>query len=224
MKLITFQSLDAFKELKGKGILRMPAQVNELIDLKKYSVPYNFIVDQMKKKIPNKTEVKYPLWAWEKCGKFIAPRKRKNVLNKERKTKVKITFLKPDEQVLVSDYMAYSFILSGHIVPKTKKEYDLFLKKIEMLGISLEELKGFVRNEKTRLKVKQLFPEIQETWSRIFSPKSNVHQACIWDIKWEEVEKIELCDDSQYLYNSMNSLRPDGTRPDWKKEYLKFIP
>ena len=120
--------------------------------------------------------------------------------------------------------MAYSFILSGHIVPKTQKEYNQFLKKMKDLDISLDELKGFVRNEKTRSKVKQLFLEIQKTWPRIFNPKSNVHQACVWDIKWEEVERVELCNDSKYLYNSMNPVRADGTRPDWKKEYLKFIP
>ena len=224
MKLITFQSLKAFQELKENKVLKMPSQVNDLINLKKYGVPYDFMVERMKQKIPNKEGTKYPLWAWEKCGKLIAPRKRKNVLNKEQKPKVKITFSKPDNQVLVSDYMAYSFILSGHIVPKTKKEYVQFLKKIETLGVSLDELKAFVRNEKTRLKVKQLFPEIQSTWTRIFSPKSNVHQACIWDIKWEEVEKVELCDDPHFLYNSMNPLRVDGTRPDWKKKYLNFIP
>ena len=224
MKLITFQSLDAFKQLTENGILKMPTMVNELINLKKYSVPYDFIVERMKQKIPNEAGVKYPLWAWEKCGKLIAPRKRKNVLNKEQKPKVKITFSKPNNQVLVSDYMAYSFILSGHIVPKTQKEYNQFLKKMKDLDISLDELKGFVRNEKTRSKVKQLFLEIQKTWPRIFNPKSDVHQACVWDIKWEEVERVELCNDSKYLYNSMNPVRADGTRPDWKKEYLKFIP
>ena len=92
------------------------------------------------------------------------------------------------------------------------------------LGVDLKELKAFVRKEKTRPEIKQLFLGIKKTWPRIFDLKSNVHQACIWDIKWEEVERAELCDDPQFLYNSMNPLRLDGTRPDWKKEYLKFIP
>lgn len=223
MKLITFQSLKALNELKEKGILKMPVKAGDLIDLKKYDIPYSFMIQKMKQKIPSASDEKYPLWAWEKCGGFIAPKKRKNVLHKKQEPKVKITFFKPDGEVFCSDYMAYSFILSGHIVPRTKKEYTLFLKEMKNLGITLDELKGFVRKEKTRAKVKQLFPEIQNTWKRIFDLKSNVHQACIWNIKWEEVEKVELCNNSQYLYNSMNPLRADGTRPDWKKKYLEFI-
>ena len=121
MKLITFQSLEAFKELKRKGILRVPASLSNA-NSKKYDIPYHFIMDEMKKKLPNSDAI-YPLWAWEKCGGFIAPRKRKNILNIQKPARVKITFFKTDKEVLVSDYMAYSFILSGHIVPKNKDEY-----------------------------------------------------------------------------------------------------
>ena len=223
MKLITFQSLDAFKELKEKGILKVPAKTEDLIDLKKYGIPYHFIIQKMKQKIFPQSDEKYPLWAWEKCGGFIAPKKRKNTLNRKQKPKVRITFSKPDKEVFLSDYMAYSFILSGHIVPRTQKEYVLFFKEMKNLGIAPDELKEAVRKEKIRPKVKQLLSEIQTTWPRIFNLKSDVHQACVWNIKWDEVEKIELCNDPQYLYNSMNPLRADGTRPDWKKRYLKFI-
>ena len=223
MKLITFHSPKAFQELKEKGILKVPAKTLDLIDLKKYGIPYGFMVQKMKQKIPPESDEKYPIWAWEKCGGFIAPRKRKNILRVQTKPKVKITFSKPDKEVFRSDYMAYSFILSGHIVPRTQKEYVLFLKEMKNLGVTLDELKGAVRKEKMRPKMKQLFPEIQATWSRIFNMKSDVHQACIWNIKWDEVEKVELCDNPRYLYNSMNPLRADGTRPDWKKRYLEFI-
>ena len=50
MKLITFQSLKAFQELKEYGILKLPSQVDELINLKKYGIPYAFMVEQMKQK------------------------------------------------------------------------------------------------------------------------------------------------------------------------------
>ena len=223
MKLVTFQSLKAFNELKEKGILKVPPKTVDLIDLKKYGIPYGFMVQKMKQKIPPSADEKYPLWAWAKCGGFVAPRKRKNLLHRKQEPKVKITFSKPDKEVFRSDYMAYSFILSGQIVPRTQKEYALFLKEMKNLGVALDELKGAARKEKIRSKVKQLFPEIQATWPRIFNLKSNVHQACVWNIKWEEVEKAELCDNPRYLYNSMNPLRADGTRPDWKKRYLKFI-
>ena len=66
MKLITFQSLEAFKELKEKGILSVPDSLSNATS-KKYDIPYHFIIDEMKKKLPH-SDMKYPLWAWEKCG------------------------------------------------------------------------------------------------------------------------------------------------------------
>ena len=223
MKLITFQTPEAFNELKEKGILKVPKKATDLINLKKYGIPYDFIVEQMTQKIPSQSDEKYPLWAWAKWGHFIAPKKRKNLIHKKQHPYVKITFCKPKNQVLLSDYMAYSFILNGRIVPQNKNEYKKFLKEIENLGISLDELKMFVRKDPNK-KVEKIYSKIKKTWPRIFHLKSTIHQACVWNIKWEEIEKIEICDNPEYLYNSANPIRKDGTRPDWKKEYLKFIP
>ena len=133
---------------------------------------------------------------------------------------VKITFEKPDNEVLLSDYMAYSFILSGHIVPNTKTEYKKFLQQNTLL---LDALKGFVRQDKSGKGAAKLFPKIKKTWARIFNLKSTVHQACVWNIKMSEVKKIEKLSDGRYLYGTMNAKRMDGTRPDWKKRYLDFL-
>jgi hypothetical protein len=37
------------------------------------------------------------------------------------------------------------------------------------------------------------------------------------------VRKVEILDDPNYLYGSMNAKRKDGSRPDWKKMYLRFL-
>jgi len=217
MKLVTFQTKEALATLQKTGVLR--ADVVH-IDLKKYGVPYNWIVQEMKKKkICPKRGEKYPLWAWAKCGSSLAPPKKKNYSGKKQKL-VKITFEKPDGEVLLSDYMAYSFILSGHIIPKTKTEYQQFLRKMEN---SLDALKAFVRQDKGGKGVAKLFPTIQKTWSRMFAMKSNVWQACVWDIKLSDVKKIEILNDPAYVYGTMNAKRSNGTRPDWKKRYLKFL-
>ena len=219
MKLVTFQTKNALAVLQKTGILQ--ADVDH-INLKKYAVPYGYIVAYMKKKIPPARNEKYPLWVWVKCGSSSAPRKVKNYAGKKQDL-VKITFEKPDKEVLLSDYMAYSFILSGHIVPKTKKEYEKFLKMIEKGGISVADLKGVVRQEKVSRKVKELFPKIEKTWNRIFVLRSNVYQGCVWNIKMSEVKKIEVINDPNHIYGTMNAKQLDGTRPDWKKQYLKFL-
>lgn len=217
MKLITFQTKEALASLQKTGVLR--ADVAH-IDLKKYGVPYDWIVQEMKKKkICPKRGEKYPLWAWAKCGSSLAPPKKKNYSGKKQKL-VKITFEKPDKEVLLSDYMAYSFVLSGHIVPKTKGEYSKFLKKMSDF---LPALKGFVRQDEIGKDVVSLFPKIKKTWPRMFHLKSNVWQACVWNIKLSEVKEIEILNDPAYVYGTMNAKRHDGSRPDWKKSYLKFL-
>ena len=218
MRLITFQSREALKVLQKEGILI--ANITN-INLKKYGIPYDWMTGEMKKKgiLPENGE-KYPIWAWAKCGSSIAPKKKKNI-NHTTQDKVKITFEKPDSEVLLSDYMAYSFLLSGHIVPNNKKEYTCFLNQMNRQGISLEDLKKFVRHEEINPHIP--INEIQKTWSRIFNLKSYVHQACLWNIKLEDVQKVEVLNDSNYLYGAMNTKRRDGTRPDWKQKYLRFL-
>ncbi len=221
MKLVTFQTKEALDVLKKTGILI----TNEAyIDLKKYSVPYDWIVHEMRQKICPRNGERYPIWAWAKCGSSIAPKKKKNRLNVAQKHLVRITFEKTVEKVLLSDYMAYSFVLNGQPVPKTSTEYAQFLKKIQKENIPLEALKSVVRNEKSLPKVMKLFPKIKQTWERIFDLKSNVHQACVWNIKMSEVRKVEMLNDSKYMYGSMNAKKSDGSRPDWKKRYLDFLP
>ena len=218
MRLVTFQTRKAFDILQREGILITDTTH---IDLQKYGIPYDWMVSAMKKKkiLPIHGE-SYPLWAWVKCGSSIAPKKKKNK-NGVIQDKVKITFEKPDNEVLVSDYMAYSFLLSGHIVPKNQNEYAHFLKQMTEKGITLEDLKKFVRHQETKVNIP--IDEIQKTWSRIFHLKSYVHQACLWNIRLEEVKKAEILDDSNYLYGALNTKRKDDSRPDWKQAYLKFL-
>lgn len=218
MKLVTFQTKEAWRILQKNGILTTNVAS---IDLQKYGIPYDWIVCQMKKKnIRPQNSEEYPLWAWARCGGSIAPKKRKNI-NHTAQNLVKITFEKPDQDILLSDYMAYSFVLNGQIVPQNKKEYTNFLKQMEKQGISLEDLKNSVRHQKTKINIP--VNEIQKSWERIFNLKSTVHQACVWNIKLSEVVKIEVLKDTSYICGTMNARRKDGSRPDWKKAYLKFL-
>lgn len=222
MKLITFQPVDVLKKLEKTGILQ--SNPVPFIDMQKYQIPYDYIIQKMlKKRIKGFSGEKYPIWAWAKCGNSICPKKRKN-LNHKKQNKVKITFIKPDNEVLLSDYMAYSCILSGHIVPRTKNEYEKFLKDIKSKNITLDNLKAFVRSQKTNPQTEKEMTKIQKTWGRIFDLKSNVHQACVWHIKFDEIQKIEILNDDRYLYGALNTPNAKGIRPDWKKRYLKFLP
>ena len=70
MKLITFQTKEAWQALQKNGILKVD-RAN--IDLQKYGVPYDWIVCQMKKrKIQPQNGEQYPLWAWASFSLFCS--------------------------------------------------------------------------------------------------------------------------------------------------------
>ncbi|MBR6411577.1 MAG: DUF3841 domain-containing protein [Alphaproteobacteria bacterium] len=217
MKLVTFQSGEAFEILKKAGVLRVD---ESKIDFPRYERPYNFIVKSMLSRcIKPAAGQGYPLWAWAKCGAHIGPKKIPNKTHKVQ-NKVKITFEKKDSDVLISDYMAYSFILSGQIVPKTRAEYEHFEQELIRLGISKDALKAWVRGQDNS---KIPAPKIEATWKNIFDLKSNVYQCCFWELKLDEIIRVDKLEDRDYLYGSMNAVRADGTRPDWKQKYMRFL-
>lgn len=69
----------------------------------------------MNEKIPNPDNIQFPIWCWVKCYNFISPPKRKG--NKISGFDVKITFNKDEEEVLVTDYRRYSFVLNSKYIP-----------------------------------------------------------------------------------------------------------
>lgn len=72
MRLVTFQTIDAFKELINKGYL----ECNEkFINLEKAGPTYLWGLEKMNKNIPNENNVKYPLWCWVKFKSGICPPK-----------------------------------------------------------------------------------------------------------------------------------------------------
>ena len=74
MKLVTFQSIDAIKDLFSKGYLECK---ESKLDLKKNGYAYSWIVEKMNNYVSNEHNVLYPIWCWVKCYNSIAPAKRK---------------------------------------------------------------------------------------------------------------------------------------------------
>ena len=68
MRLVTFQSLDALKDLFSKGYLECD---ETKINIDKMGVVYNWVVKKMNDHIPNIYQTKYPLWCWVKCYNSI---------------------------------------------------------------------------------------------------------------------------------------------------------
>ena len=61
---------------------------------------------------------------------------------------VRITFNKPNSEVLVNDFVKYSFLLTNEYLPKTYNDYLTFDKYINSKNISKNDLLAVVRRDK----------------------------------------------------------------------------
>ena len=197
MKLVTIQTLSAYKSLQKNGYLIVDSK---FVNDKKYGVPYRYIMERMDKK-SNIYNAEYPLWAWVKYGSFVSPPKNKllGFFPKEDSQVVRITFEKSDNEVLVTDYIKYHFLLTNEYLPKDildKQKFDIYLEK---RGITKEDLLAYVRRDKfDNFRIDEVFnsanKKIQKSYDRIFQTDGKFLQATVWDIKLSDIIKVEFID------------------------------
>ena len=119
MKLVTFQSLEALEFLNKYGYLETDEQY---IEKDKVGYAYSWIIDKMNENISNQHNTKYPLWCWVKCYNGICPPKIKG--KKVDGFDVKITFNKNENDVFITDFRRYSFLLNNMYISKDINEYS----------------------------------------------------------------------------------------------------
>ena len=223
MKLVTFQSLDAFKSLVNKGYLECS---EKYIDLKKVGTAYKWILEKINQSIENEYNVKYPIWCWVKCYNNICPPKHKG--EPVEGFDVKITFKKDAKDVFITDFRRYSFLLSNTYIPLSLKDKELFDNKLLNYNITSEDLEAYVRQDKFDFhrkdeKFLQICDEIRNSFDRCITTNSDILQGCVWRINLEDIEKIEFLTDKTYRYGSLNYIRSNGKRIDWKKDLYKKL-
>lgn len=223
LKLVTFQSFDALKDLLEKGYLE--CDYNK-INFKKVGYAYDWIVENMNKHIPNEFNTKYPLWCWIKCYNNICPPKRRGIPVKG--FDVKITFKKTEKNIFITDFKKYSFILNNIYIPNNFLEKNKFDKKLEKYNITSEDLKAYVRYDKYESRRDdsnfiKICNEIRESFNKCITKDSDILQGCIWRINLDEIEKIEILKDDGYIYGSLNYVRSNGERFNWIDDYYKQL-
>ena len=224
MKLVTFQTISALKELINSGYLECK---EDYINTEKFGHVYEWIYEKMNEQLENKNNLKYPLWAWVKFKNNVCPPKHKrNSLRDD--VIVKIIFEKNKDDIFITDYRRYSFILNNLFIPSNLDERLWFENKLEKNKISIEELKAYVRKDryKTHRQDKEyleLCREIRKSWDKCITTDSDVLQACVWRIYLEEVVSIEILQDKSYDYGTFNYLRNNGKRFDWREDFYKML-
>ena len=219
MKLVTFQSMDALKDLINKGYL----ECNNNIDLKNKKI-YDYIVDKMNEKIENKYNTKYPLWCWVKCYNSICPSKHKG--NKVEGFDVKIIFNKDIKDVFITDFRRYSFLLNNKFIPNNLNELNIFNNELKKYNITDNELLDYIRNKdnvRSDNDFIKMCKKIEDSFDRCITTDGDILQGCIWRINLNEIENIEILKDDGYVYGSLNYIRSNGNRMDWIKDYYKRL-
>lgn len=223
MKLVSFQSMEAFKELIDKGYLEADERY---IDINKMGSTYEWVVEKMNEYVPNEYKAKFPLWCWVRFKKGICPPKHKG--EPVKGFDVKITFEKAKEDIFITDFRRYSFVLNNIYIPDDKQDKELFERELERHGITTEELKAHVRTDKYPVKrtdkaFLDMCEKIRNSFDKCICEESDVLQGCVWRINLEEVSEIEILHNSGYRYGSFNYVRKNGKRFDWIKDFYDLL-
>lgn len=172
MILWTIQNKKAYENLSENGILIFD-KTHKILE-PSFESAYKWMSGQMKDRlgVPPKGAY-YPIWAWYQWeGKRKQPDTiSQKVARKPGETRILLTMDVPDEEVLLSDFDAWHFVLNGLCIKDeiSDKEYT-------------ED-------------------EIKRSWNKIFdyensvcgdSPSGLSTQATMWIIKKEWIQKTEI--------------------------------
>lgn len=146
----------------------------------------------------------------------------------ERFVDVKITFNKARKDVFITDFRRYSFVLNNMYIPDNKLDMIAFEEELECYNITREELKAVVRKDQflTQRMDKDFIntcQKIRASFDKCITDDSDVLQGCVWRINLDEVEKIELLTDTDYIYGSFNYVRSNGKRFNWIEDYYSKL-
>ena len=223
MKLVTFQSMEALRTLIEKGYLECD---EKYINKEKAGIIYNWVVNKMNNSIKKEGDSNYPMWAWVKCYNGICPPKRKG--EAVEGFDIKITFNKKEEDVFITDFRRYSFLLNNVYIPDSIKDKEKFDERLKKYNITEEDLKAYVRKDKFGIcrdddDFLNMCKEIEKSFDKCITSDSDVLQGCVWRINLSEVESIEILNDKSYRYGSLNYIRKNGKRINWREDYYKIL-
>ena len=176
----------------------------------------------MEEYIPNIYGATYPIWCWVKFKNGICPPKHKG--KPVKGFDVKITFHKNQQDVFVTDYRRYSFLLNNVYIPESAADLVAFEHELEHYQITKEDLAAFMRtNGMENTKLVGISEKVRESFDRCITSESDVLQGCIWKLDLKDVEKIEILHNDGYRYGSFNYVRSDGKRFDWIEDYYGML-
>lgn len=192
MRLWTIQYIDFYKELVDKKVISGKIE-NADSD---FLFGYNWMINQMEKRIDKKPNDSYPIWAWLQYESINKPKPdlRTSGFLKKGTKGVRLEIKKDNDSVLLSDFELWHTPLSYKTyIGDSEDDANKFDKFLKLQGL------GDMKFENLPDKIKH---KIILSWDKIFDldfdceyyaqPKEKKSiQATFWKLKIDDVIKVD---------------------------------
>lgn len=193
MKLWTIQSIDFYKSLCSEKVIYS----SETCIPPDFKQAYDWMNTQMDYRIGKRPfKNSYPVWAWfqyESC-KTKRPDLRNTSLLQKGTHGVRIEIEKSNEEVLLSDFILWHYVLNFWYISGNKKEeneFEKILKKNNIKSIDKNNCPPEIRKR------------VENSWNKIFDLRFNSDstakkmdeksiQATFWSLKREDITKVDF--------------------------------
>lgn len=179
----TIQTQAAWDVAQQRGQLKADPQFirqDNLEDPEFYIRSYDWLVRQMANRLESFDPANYPIWLWP-----TKPDLRHRGHLPSGQAGVRLTVEIPSQDVVLSDFDAWSCLLNGSYLPVDEQDERSFelRRKASGVGLGLAWLQD------------QFQQEIEDSWSRIFDLNNYLsegyHQATTGPISLDKVVKVE---------------------------------
>lgn len=184
MRVWTMQPVKVWEQLERDGVFRCDEKLS--VNGEDFKDSYAWMIEQMDKRIAHPENCTLPIWAWYKYDwKNKKPDLRRTGFGNKGEKSVCIELEIPDDEVLLSDFNAWHYVLNHSWLDDSKNEDEW-----DKLHEWYDNLPG---EERYKLCV--------ESWQKIFdiepyqddwSTKGSYVQAVFWEIKKEYIKKIQF--------------------------------
>lgn len=175
MKIWSIQSIEVCDKIYSEGCYHCDINKSNLVDIDDFKRSYDWMANKMSIEIQNPHKsIDYPIWGWYKYdGKNKQPDLRRSAHGKRGIIYGCIELEIPDEEVLLSGFDEWHFVLLDSYLYTSENEDDIDREDIWFNNLSEKE-----QNK-----------EKQKSWDRIFdiSEANQYVQATFWEIKKENV-------------------------------------
>lgn len=178
MRLWTIQPELIYTILKSRKIIYCDPLKSVLLRECGFTPSYDWIVDQMKKRIGNPPDgASYPIWAWHTVDwKHQKPDLRKTEFRNYKGNLVCIELEIPDNKVLLSDEEMWHFVLNDYFICDSDNEEDFDAKNNWFNKLPQQQQK--IVKETSWEKIFDVSPPINTEWNR----RGMFIQATFWEL------------------------------------------